>query len=226
MPRPMSAPDRRATAAALTHPSSRSTDGGRASRPELRETGVKDAIKRAVSPHHCGSLLQTKPDAEALAAGGPTAAEEKWAVSKWPSGAAPGPERSRARELHPGLMRQFQSRLSGPLRLKQSHKSHLSKLRRYRPVHATFMRPLAPCQQCQGVPSQAHEVPRSRNSVPISRMQHVVLFQPSQGGWAGARSRARRKGGRPKLMGNALRFSSSSHGDGRPNSRSNHDDDA
>jgi hypothetical protein len=50
----MSAPDRPARAAALSHPSSRSTDRGGASRLSFKETGLKDSIKRAVPLHQLG----------------------------------------------------------------------------------------------------------------------------------------------------------------------------
>ena len=89
------APDRRATAAALTHPSSRSTDGGRASRPEFerdRRQG-RHQVRRIAAPIEQRVLAnsrsastsrldcalarssKSKPDAEGIAASGPIAAE-------------------------------------------------------------------------------------------------------------------------------------------------------
>jgi hypothetical protein len=103
--------------------------------------------------------------------------------------------------VHPSLMRQFQfqSRLritetGTVLQIPILAMETISQSQR-----ATHMTPLALCQQCQRVPSQAPEC-----HVRVNRCQLH---------WAGARCRARRRRGRPKLMGTLPGFRH--HGDGR-----------
>jgi hypothetical protein len=100
------------------------------------------------------------------------------------------------------LKRLFQSRLSGPLRLEQSHNWNslttgiVSQLRRSRAAYAMFVTPLARGQRCPGDASLnvGTQVPSSRDLVPISRIQHVVLFQPSQDRWGPRRRSSPRPG--------------------------------
>ena len=44
---------------------------------------------------------------------------------------------------------------------------------------------LAPCQKCQGAIFKRAKVPRSRNSVPTSRMRHVVYWASRSPAWSG-----------------------------------------
>ena len=68
-------------------------------------------------------------------------------------------------------------------RLEQSHRdSRLIKRRQSRTFRATSLHlwhRANSAKECQA----GARVPRSRNSVPTSRIHNVVLFPPSQGGW-------------------------------------------
>jgi hypothetical protein len=79
------------------------------------QTGVKDALKCAVSPTKLSRTFWPNPGSGST----PMIGLRPRSLEKSPSGAA-NPERSRARAGPPSLMRQFQSRLRGSQRLQQS----------------------------------------------------------------------------------------------------------